>query len=170
SNGQLHSTDPSLLTPQQLVWTGASIDGPVWIEGFAHVDTLASGGPATRVAAITGAYDDSDAVDMYACGLRATDTASATFAAAWHYVTPPNIGDIATSIDMVATMANGLAGHESLKISEPDNTSSQQDCAASTQTIGQLVIGYLPAGFPGVRVLGMTASFDYLFVVKIGTP
>ena len=70
-------------------------------------------------------------------------------------------------------MANGLAGHQSLKVTEPGGptgTMSQQDCAASTQTIGQSVFGYLPAGFPGVRVFGMTASFDYLFVVKIGTP
>jgi Thrombospondin type 3 repeat len=173
SNGQLHSTDPSLATVEQLVWTGASIDGPVWIEGFAHVDTLAAGGPATRFAAITGAYDDSDAVDMYACGVRADDAADGAFTAAIHYITPPNIGDIATSIDMIAPMANGLAGHQSLKVTEPGGptgTMSQQDCAASTQTIGQSVFGYLPAGFPGVRVFGMTASFDYLFVVKIGTP
>ena len=170
SNGQLHSTDPSLATPQQLVWTGASIAGPVWVEGFAHVDALAPGGPSTRLAAITGAYDDSGVVDAYACGLRATDAATATFAAAWHFVSPPNIGDIDTSIDMIATMANGLGGHESLKVTEPNATDSQQDCVASTQMIGQPVSGYIPNGYPGVRVVGMTASFDYLFVVKIGTP
>jgi hypothetical protein len=172
SNGQLHSTDPSLATVEQLVWTGASIDGPVWIEGFAHVDTLAPGGPATRFAAITGAYDDSD-VDMYACGVRADDAGEGAFTTAIHYISPPNIDVIATSIDMIAPMANGLAGHQSLEVTEPDGpngTMSQQDCAASTQAIRQTVYGYLPAGYPGVRVFGMTASFDYLFVVKIGTP
>lgn len=170
TNGQLHSTDPSLATPQQLVWTGESIDGPVWVEGFAHVDALAAGGPGTRLAAVTGAYDDSGDVDMYACGLRALDTGNDTLAAAWHFVTPPFVGAVATSIDPVATMANGLAGHESLKITEPTVNNSQQDCVAATRIAGQLVGGYQPAGYPGVRVLGMTASFDYLFVVAIGTP
>ena len=173
SNGQLHSTDPALATAQQLVWTGESISGPVWIEGFAHVDALAAGGPATRFAAITGAYDDSNAVDMYACGVHADDAADASFAAAIHYVTPPNVGVILTSLGPIATMTNGLAGHQSLKVTEPDGptgTGSLQDCVASTQTVSQTVFGYLPAGYPGVRVLGMTASFDYLFVVKIGTP
>jgi len=173
SNGQLHSTDPTLATVEQLVWTGASIDGPVWIEGFAHVDALATGEFATRYAAITGAYDDSGEVDMYSCGLRADDAADPAYTVAIHYVTPPYIGDIATSVDTVAAMANGLAGHQSLEITEPggpNGTDSQEDCVASTQPIGQTVYGYLPVGYPGVRVIGMTASFDYLFVVKIGTP
>ena len=170
SNGQLHSTDPSLVTPQQLVWTGSSIVGPVWVESFAHVDALATGGPATRLAAITGAYDDTGSDDLFACGLRADDTAEDAFAAAWHFIAPPTISDFMISVDPIATIQDGLAGHESLKVTEPDTVNAQQDCAASTRSTNQLVGGYHPVGYPGVRVLGMTASFDYLFVVKIGTP
>jgi hypothetical protein len=46
---------------------------------------------------------------------------------------------------------------------------SDLSCAAG-ETTTLAVGGWLPRGYPGLRVLGATASFDYLFVVAIGTP
>jgi hypothetical protein len=171
SNGQLHSTDPSLVNPQQLVWTGAAIPGPVAVDTFAHIDALAAGGTgaSTRLAAATGAYDDSGSVDAFGCGMRAGDATDPTYVTAWHYDSPPTIDAIMQGTTSVGAMANGLSAHLTLKVTTP-NVGARQDCTAGAQATTQNVSGFTPAGYAGVRVLGATASFDYLFVVAIGTP
>ena len=171
SNGQLHSTDGSLANPQQVVWTGAAIPGPVAVDTFAHIDTLTlpGSGASTRLAAATGAYDDSGSVDAFGCGMHADEAADPTYVAAWHYYIPPNFDFLMLGATSLGTMANGLSAHITLKVTTP-NTETLQECMAGAQRTQQSVAGFTPAGYPGMRVLGATASFDYLFVVAIGTP
>jgi len=168
SNGQLHATDQALATPQQIVYVKEQIDGDVWVDSSVRIDSLAEGAN-TRLAAVTGAYDDTGSVDMYACGMRAVDTGEQAVVAAWHFITPPTVGSMNTGND-IGTMAVGLAKHEQLlTATRIDNTGSDLSCAAGEKTT-LAVGGWLPRGYPGLRVLGATATFDYLFVVAIGMP
>jgi hypothetical protein len=156
------------VNPQQIVLAQRNIDGDVFVESFAHVDSLAAGNNI-RLAAITGAYDDTGSVDMYACGMRANDAGVPAAVAAWHFITPPTVGSMMTGDD-IGTMAVGLAAHEQLRTAtRTDTTGSDLTCVANAKTT-LAVGGWIPRGYPGMRVLGATASFDYLFVVAIGMP
>ncbi|MEO8548674.1 MAG: hypothetical protein ABI678_01825 [Kofleriaceae bacterium] len=169
SGGQLHAADPALSTPQQIVLTKESIAGDVWVDSTVHIDSLAAGNNI-RLAAVTGAYDDSGSVDMYACGLRADDAGVDTVVAAWHFITPPYVGSMTTG-GSVGSMAIGLSSHEQLiTATHTDTNGSDLICAAGASKTTLAVGGYVPRGYPGMRVLGATASYDYLFVVAIGIP
>ena len=169
SGGRLHQNDTSLATPQNIVWTGESITGDVFVQGKLHIEALAAGA-GTRLAAVVGAYDDSGTVDAYACGVRSPDAAQQAVSTSWHFDQPPAF-DQQTLGANVGLMAAGLQAAETLKatITVPD-TDSTLACFAGTTPAPVGVPGFVPVGFPGVRTLGVTASFDYLFVVAIGIP
>lgn len=169
AGGQLHQTDAVIAVPQQVVWTGESIPGDVWAQTRVHIDAVPAG-TGTRLAAVNGAYDDSGTVDTYACGVRSPDAAMPSTSTGWHFAAPPNI-DAQTNTPGLATMAAGLDARITLDARRTGTAfDSTLDCAADAIAAHVAVPNYYPAGFPGLRTLNVTASFDYLFVVAIGTP
>ena len=167
SNGALHQTDTAVTTPQNVVWTGENIDGPVVVESQIQLDSVPAG-TGTRLAAVEGGYYDGTTVDVYACGLRGSDAAVAATVGAWHFVNPPTIGT-STTAATTGTITAGKQAHAYLKATLTNAYDSQLDCGADASTVTLPVSGYIPAGYPGFRTLGVTASFDYLFVVAIGS-
>jgi Thrombospondin type 3 repeat len=166
SGGQLHQTDPAVAIPQQIVWTGQSIAGDVAVQTQLHIDAVPSG-TGTRLAAVSGAYDDSGSVDAYACGVRSPDAGQTASSTGWHFSAPPAFDAQAIGASVGGTMTPGLHARESL-VATRQMDNSTLDCRADAVPVQVAVTGFYPAGYPGFRTLGVTASFDYLFVVAIG--
>jgi hypothetical protein len=167
--GALHLTATTSGQPQQVVWTGESIEGTVAIDTDVVIDGIPEpANPGTRLAAVVGAYWETTApVDAFACGLRSTSGNGAATVAAWHYVNPPtvNVVEVAT---FTGNLSVGASGRLHLLASDNAAAASTLDCAADSATVSATVSGYEPAGMPGFRTLGASASFEYLFVVDVG--
>ncbi|HEY0253431.1 MAG TPA: thrombospondin type 3 repeat-containing protein [Kofleriaceae bacterium] len=174
SNGQLHQiASASVSTPEQIVWTKYNVAGNVYVAGYARVDALDSGNDR-RFLAVTGAYYENGAAsDAFTCGFRAEDFDQPTYITAVHYNKPPTFDVQQEGTVPLGSMMAKPDGLLTLDVRANGNASDLA-CTASAggQTVDQgiQVNGFTPAGYPGVRVLGMTASIDYLFVVELGTP
>jgi hypothetical protein len=171
SGGQLHQIDPALAVPQQLAWTGSAINGDVVVESQIQIDSVPTGpGVNTRSAAVCGGYNDVAPVTLYSCGLRTDDAGLPATVAAWHFTNPPTIDYKLTA----ATTGTMTAGEQAYVRLHTTNTTigttldSTLDCFADSSKVSEDVPGFVADGYPGVRTLGVTASYNYLFVVAIG--
>jgi hypothetical protein len=168
SNGKLHQNDTSI-NPQNIVWTGENLQTDVFVQTHAHVDSFTSA-TGTRIAAVVGAWDDTGAIDAYACGLRANDKNQPLTSTGWHFVTPPNF-DQQTNAPTSGTFTVGIDSAETLLAqTAPNGNDSTLDCFEVATPAHVDVPTYIPRGYPGLRTFNVTASFDYLFVVAIGMP
>ncbi len=167
SGGQLHQPDTSADTPQMLIWTGRTIQGEVVVDTTVHVDSVSTTGANARNAAIAGGYNTSTPINLFACGLRGSSAGATATSTAWHFTNPPTI-DFTASTPTTMTMTAGAHGHVLLH-AVPQGSDATLDCDTAGVATPLSVTGYSPDGYPGVRVLNVTASFDYLFVVAVGT-
>jgi hypothetical protein len=166
SGGKLHQTDPTLLIGDAIAWTTESITGSVAVETNAHVDDLPVGVSARLVAAI-GGYTEGAPPDFYSCGLRGADIDQAATVAAYHYIDVMTIGDNVI-VTASGKMSVGVQGHLVLHATTAA-TGSTLDCVLDTTQATVAVPSFTPTGYAGVRTYSATASFDYLFVVAIGS-
>ncbi len=167
SGGQLHQPDTAADTPQMIIWTGQAINGEVVADTTLHVDSVSTTGANARLAAVAGAYNTGSPITLYACGLRASSAGVAATSTAWHYTNPPTI-DFTASNPSTMTMAAGAHAHVLLD-AVPQGSNSALDCSSDGIAASVSVTGFVPDGYAGVRTLNVTASFDYIFVVAVGS-
>lgn len=173
AGGQLHLTGATTARPYQLVWKNHDVPGDVFVATNAHVDGL-DAGTSVRILAVTGSYYEppSGTPDNYACGMRADDAGDNVLVSAWHFTDPANDNSTHTSGGQVAQNidAKPAAPLALLARKVPDQNASTLDCKAAAQIHSLSVSTYVPGGgLPGVRAEGVTASYDWLFVVALGT-
>jgi hypothetical protein len=164
ASGQMRQTGTTDDT-HELLWRTEALDD-VAVATAIHIDAV-SGASQTRSAAVIGAYTDAEPDDFYSCALRADNPGGAAMLAAYHYDNPPFTNDW-DQVSYGGTMVSGLAGAVTL-VARTTGSASQLNCRAGSTLNDLDVEGYTPAGYPGLRALGVTASFDYFFVVELGT-
>ncbi|MFT3698110.1 MAG: thrombospondin type 3 repeat-containing protein [Kofleriaceae bacterium] len=171
SNGQLHLIGNTTAKPYQLVWLNHDVPGDVFVSSDAHVDGIDTG-TSVRMIAVAGSYYTpvSGNPDVFACGMRADDSGDQVFVAAWHFSDAPgNVSDHATGSFVAMDIDDKPSGHLTLSARKTSGVAAYNSCSVGNQTYPQYVSGAYPGGgLPGVRMQGVTASFDYLFVVSLG--
>jgi hypothetical protein len=166
SGGQLHQPDTTADMPQMIIWTGQAITGEVVADTTLHVDSVSTTGVNARLLAVAGGYHIGSPITAYACGLRAGSAGVTATSTAWHFANPPTI-DFTASSPTAMTMAAGAHAHALLHAT-PQGSDSTLDCSTDGIATPLAVTGYVPDGYPGIRALNVTASFDYIFVVAVG--
>jgi hypothetical protein len=166
SGGRLHQNDTAH-NVQELVWSMAAVNDVVV---QSHVRVNATPSPGQLIAGIIGGYfDDATMDDEFVCGLRAADVGSANRLGAWHYLDPPAVHVSSTNTPYPGSFVAGATNARLyLNASDTIGDGSTLLCGADAVSAALAVPGYIPVGFAGFRTLGVTASYDYLFVVAIG--